>query len=83
MGKLTDELKIKLQNLIKHLENQKEAHWVEWMSVAQKDINNSDFYGIEKILSAYGGAGSIQDIGDSEGLIHRVNVLANKIKKAQ
>ena len=83
MGEITDELKIEHENLIKYLENQNEAHWVEWMRAAQKHLNNSDFYGIDKILSAYGGSGSIQDIGASEGLIHRVNMLANNVKQAQ
>ena len=83
MGELTNELKIELENLIKYLQDQNETHWVEWMITAKRHLDNSDFYGIEKILSAYGGAGSIQDIADSEGIIHRVGTLANKIKKLQ
>ncbi len=83
MGLLTEELKIELEKLVEYLEAQDEAHWVKWMNEARREINNSDFHGIEKILSAYGGMGSINDITDSKGLVRRVYKLADTIKNAQ
>lgn len=83
MGPLTEELISTLDSLIEMLIGQNEMCWAKYMDDSRKEIKNSDFHGIEKILSAYGGMGSINDIPNPSGLISRVYELAYTIKKAQ
>ena len=37
-------------------------HWQEWLEKDKGLIENSDFYGIEHLLSAFGGMGSFNDL---------------------
>jgi hypothetical protein len=62
MGPKTEELIVVLDRLITLLENDKQTHWHEWIFRARTWIANSDYSGIEYLLSAYGGMGSIMDI---------------------
>ena len=39
-----------------------EAHWLNLISSANKRIKNSDYSGIELLLSYYGGMGSFNDL---------------------
>ena len=83
MGPKTQELISTLDSLIEMLIGQNEMHWAKWMDDARKEIKNSDLHGIERILSAYGGMGSINDISHPKNLISKVYELANAIKKEQ
>jgi hypothetical protein len=38
-----------------------ENHWVTWLEKDARRLRNSDFYGVEHLLSAFGGMGSIVD----------------------
>lgn len=42
------------------------VHWASWLEQDAQRIERSDFYGIEHLLSAYGGMGSINDVGLGE-----------------
>ena len=48
--------------------------WVEWLEKDVRYLRNSDFYGVEHLLSAFGGMGSITDfslISESGSLLSR------------
>jgi hypothetical protein len=62
MGPKTEELIIVLDQLVILLDSDKQIHWHEWVFRARTWIANSDYSGIEYLLSAYGGMGSINDI---------------------
>ncbi|MFZ6725505.1 DUF6966 domain-containing protein [Undibacterium sp. MH2W] len=38
-------------------------HWADWLSKDSKWIRSGDFYGIEHLRSAFGGMGSLNDLG--------------------
>jgi hypothetical protein len=38
-----------------------ENHWVIWLENDVRYLRNSDFYGVEHLISAFGGMGSITD----------------------
>jgi len=50
--------------------------WGNWLEKDARLIKNLDFYGIEHLLSAYGGMGSINDL-----VIHHIN--GHKIKEPE
>lgn len=62
MGPETTELVKVLEELIALLRSDNEAHWANWMEQAQSRIVASDYSGIEKLLQAYGGMGSFNDL---------------------
>ena len=39
-----------------------ETRWAEWLEKAQKLIEGEDFYGVEYLLKAFGGAASLNDV---------------------
>ena len=39
-----------------------ETHWASWLRVDAQRIRNLDLFGVEHMLSAYGGMGSINDL---------------------
>jgi hypothetical protein len=45
-----------------------EQHWGNWLAKDAALIRNSDFRGVEHVLNAFGGMGSINDL-----IIHPVN----------
>ncbi|WP_373369490.1 DUF6966 domain-containing protein [Laribacter hongkongensis] len=51
-----------LDELVSVLESGGNAHWGEWIRQARTRLLNSDYSGIECILSAYGGMGSLNDV---------------------
>lgn len=61
MGPKTLKLAKTLERLIFLLREDEQYEWAKWMTQAHNWINNSDFSGIEKVLSAYGGMGSFND----------------------
>lgn len=38
------------------------SYWADWLSLDARRIRNLDFYGIEHLLSAFGGMGSLNDL---------------------
>lgn len=62
MGPKTKELVEVLDELIPLLRENKADHWSNWMTEAKKRLTASDYSGIEKVLSAYGGMGSFNDL---------------------
>lgn len=61
-GPKTTELLLVLKEIIELLEFQQENYWLAWISKCRNEIENSDFHGIERLLSAYGGMGSFSDL---------------------
>jgi hypothetical protein len=62
MGPKTKELIEVLDRLVQMLDDDGQEHWCDWMSQARTWLIESDFNGIEKVLLAYGGMGSFNDI---------------------
>ena len=62
MSPKTEELILVLDQLVTLLESDKQIRWQEWIFRARTWIANSDYSGIESLLSAYGGMGSINDL---------------------
>lgn len=38
-------------------------HWADWLSKDSRWIRDGDFYGVEHLRSAFGGMGSLNDLG--------------------
>lgn len=53
-----------------------EKHWSNWLEKNARLIKNLDLYGVEQILTAYGGMGSINDL-----VIHPIN--GHQIKESE
>lgn len=62
MGPKTQELVQVLDELIEVLKEDNQEDWVSWMSQSRSWILASDFSGVEKVLQAYGGMGSFNDL---------------------
>ena len=62
MATKLDELLETLDEIIQLLESDGEQHWSRWMRQSHERLQNSDFSGIEHLLSAYGGMGSFNDL---------------------
>ena len=62
MGPKTKQLIDVLDKLTLLLGQEDEKHWANWMSSVQNLIVAGYFRGIEKLLSAYGGMGSLNDV---------------------
>lgn len=62
MSPKTQELIDVLDELASVLESDGNTHWGSWMQKARARLLNSDFSGIEYLLSAYGGMGSLNDV---------------------
>lgn len=43
-----------------------EKHWSAWLEKDRRLIASGDFYGVEHLLQAYGGMGSLNDFGLSD-----------------
>jgi hypothetical protein len=61
-SELTDALIHRLEELIAVLETANRPHWRDWMLEAQTKLKQHDSTGITKILRAYGGMGSFNDL---------------------
>jgi len=57
-----------LDQTIELLDRYEEAHWSRRLGKAKKRIENRDFSGLTYLLNAYGGMGSLNDLG-----IHPLN----------
>lgn len=62
LGPKTQELIGVLDELATVLERDGNTHWGGWMRKARARLLNSDYSGIEYLLSAYGGMGSLNDV---------------------
>ncbi|HYH83726.1 MAG TPA: hypothetical protein VEX86_28280 [Longimicrobium sp.] len=40
-----------------------DEHWREWMRASAAEIRAGDAHGLDRLLGAFGGAGSLNDIG--------------------
>jgi hypothetical protein len=58
----TQELIKTLKEIEEILRSEEEAHWADWMLTSRQALEESDFWGIEKLLKAYGGMGSFNDL---------------------
>ncbi|MBN3494743.1 DUF6966 domain-containing protein [Vibrio neptunius] len=78
MGPKTKELIDVLDRLIQMLDGDGQEHWCDWMSQARNWLLESDFYGVEKVLLAYGGMGSLNDVYLSQ--ITRQNEVFSELR---
>ena len=62
MATKLDELLETLHEMIELLEENGEQRWSKWMRQSRDWLLDSDFSGIEHLLSAYGGMGSFNDL---------------------
>jgi Domain of unknown function (DUF6966) len=71
MGPKTEALVKELKDTISVLDEANEEHWKAWMQESLGLILESDFRGVEKLLSGYGGMGSFNDLilGGHVGLL--------------
>jgi hypothetical protein len=44
-----------------------EQRWGEWLAVVRKELENRDGHGLERLVQAYGGMGSLNDVYVSVG----------------
>jgi hypothetical protein len=51
-----------LDELIGLLDRVGETHWRDWMAEARARLERADVSGLDKILAAYGGMGSFNDL---------------------
>ena len=59
-------------------------HWADWLEKAHDEIASRDFHGVERLLRAYGGMGSINDIlatPEQGRLLEQAWELANALKR--
>jgi len=62
MGPKTKELLSILDQIIQLLQEDGETHWVNRISEYRDRISDSDYFGVEDLLSDYGGMGSFTDL---------------------
>ena len=62
MATKLDKLLETLNEIIQLLESDGERHWSRWMRESRERLLNTDYSGIEHLLSAYGGMGSFNDL---------------------
>jgi hypothetical protein len=71
-----------------------QSRWAEWFERDIRLIEAGDFFGVEHVLSAYGGAGSVNDLlfanGDSferhpdlDPLLTEIHDIASQLKRAR
>jgi hypothetical protein len=57
-----DELIAALDEVIALLDRAGEPHWRDWMAEGRARLHRADMFGLDKILGAYGGMGSFNDL---------------------
>lgn len=62
MDTTTEELIETLDELAQILESDDAHHWGSWMRSAATRLKNGDFSGVDQLLRAYGGMGSLNDL---------------------
>ena len=58
-------------------------HWAEWFSKDAKLIRNHDFHGVGHLLSAFGGMGSLNDLGLATPSKENPCILATSVDDAR
>jgi hypothetical protein len=58
----SDDLMAALDEVIALLDRTNEPHWRDWMANARARLHRADVSGLDKILGAYGGMGSFNDL---------------------
>ena len=58
-------------------------HWADWLTRDAARIRRLDFYGVEHLLSAFGGMGSLNDIGLAEPSPRDPNLLVASSEDAR
>ena len=61
MGPVTHQLLKVLDEAAELLKCDGESHWSKWLLQARASLESSDYSGIDYLLSAYGGMGSLND----------------------
>ena len=59
------------------------VQWAEWLKKDAMLIRGRDFHGVEHLLSAFGGTGSLNDLGLAERSKANPKVLATSADDAQ
>ena len=62
MGPRTAQLSIALADIVALLRSENEQHWSQYIADCRNRLVASDYSGIEKLLSSYGGMGSFNDL---------------------
>lgn len=57
-----DKLVATLEEAAGLLELSGDTHWAEWMRTSAAEIRAADGHGVERVLRAYGGMGSFNDV---------------------
>ena len=62
MGPKTKKLILVLEEAIDLLKKHGESHWASWLEKDKNRIVQADYYGVEHLLSLFGGMGSFDDL---------------------
>lgn len=57
-----ESLVLKLREAERLLRDHQEPRWADWLSNDAQRIHRLDFYGVEHLLLAFGGMGSLNDV---------------------
>jgi hypothetical protein len=60
--KYTSENLIKVINEMISITEWDNSDWASWLIKCKKELENSDYHGIERLLGGYGGMGSFNDL---------------------
>jgi hypothetical protein len=72
MGPKTKKLLLVLEEAIDLLKHHDVTHWEDWLEKDKQRIAKADFYGVEHLLSAFGGIGSLNDLYICKENGHRI-----------
>ena len=84
MDNKTQELIYCLDKIVPLLKKERDPHWSIFLTESSNLLKSSDFAGITKLLSAFGGKGTFSDplvSPEAEKLKCRILVLAEAIKQ--
>ena len=62
MDRQAEELLDALDEAEELLRRHDQAHWADWLARGARDVRAGDFGGVEHVLRAFGGMGSISDV---------------------
>lgn len=57
-----DRLLVALSSMRELLAAYEERHWLAWMDAVHRDVSAGDAHGLARLLRAYGGMGSFNDV---------------------
>lgn len=60
--RLADDLLDALDEAEELLRAHGQAHWADWLAKGAREARADDFHGVEHVLRAFGGMGSIHDV---------------------